>query len=214
VIVDNQIIVPDMEATQEVDLVELRFRGTKERAEGMLEKLEKDVREQTIDVGECRKAVKLTREALDAANEGLGNYKPEPDNPRVVIGYIPPRKLTSLRHAQYVVNRQQLEAETATREQLDGLDDIAREYLRWGIKGHSGLGCDFEQEKEKAGPREYDVATWEMVDIYEGIEMLQDLFHEVMAYNSLAEKKRKQSSSKPGIEPTTSTADCAASSPP
>ena len=198
----NQILTPDFNATVELDLVELDLKRTIQNADFVLSG--EDIS------AELRTDAEVSRKA---AQEALDKHNSNGTSPKVKIGYIPPRKLTTLRHKHYVLTRQDLKIEDATCEQLEELSDIQREYLRWGIKGHSGLDAEYKAEKDVCGPKEYNTASWDTVELYEGMGLLSALYTEVLVYNMLSEEKKRVSLSKPGTNPTTLTVASASKSP-
>jgi hypothetical protein len=171
----DQIVVPDTSATKDVDLLELKWSMAARRARADI----KANGESDLALGVIADSEKILAK-LEGSTES---------RPSVTIGYIPVRKLSSLRNARFALSRDDPDM---SREYLDSLEDIIRETVRWGVKGHQGLGFDFESTKEKVGPLEYNVATWEMVDVYERIEMLMDLYTETNDYNTLSEKKSEE----------------------
>ena len=197
----EQIIIPDTSATREVDLVRLQLESTMRRAELEAADPESEIQD-------------LAREAAEDARQALSDLESsEEPRPTVTIGYLPSRKLSSLRNASMIARRGKFSADTATHEQLDAITDIMREYVRWGVRGHRDLGFDFESVKECIGPFEHDVASWMVVDVYERIGMLPDLFSVIQEYNELSQKKSKPSSCKPGTSHTTTTAEPASKNP-
>lgn len=194
------MIVPDLNKTEEKNLIELRLRNTLATAELTIKRLRK--KEQSEDI---EKSIEIARRAADAAVEALEEWKPDPEDPIVDVGYIPSRKLTSIRNGMYLANRN-FNLDDCTREQLDAFDDLDREIVRWGVKGHRGLDVDYKSRQERAGAINVQVATWETVDMYERLGMLPALRDAVMQYNRLDDSKKKRSPSSPGTIPDSSIA--------
>ncbi len=195
--------------TEELDLLELHLMSTKINAEYAIKKLtEKD----TPLTDEEKADVALAHDALEAAGVALGRHVKDGTTPTALIGFIPTRKLSNLRHRYGILQRDKFDVEKATLEQREEFDEIARLYLRWGIKGHSNLGVTYETESEQCGPRTVHVASWEMVDVYEGLNLLYLMYQKVREYNTLAEIKKKESTLSVGTTPQNSTAKSADSS--
>lgn len=190
--------------TEELDLLELSLKSTAINAEYAIKNPTKNQKEEDLA---------LAHEALEAAKVALGNHTKDGTTPTAQVGYIPTRKLSTLRHRQGILNRDDFKVEDATLEQREEFDEIARLYLRWGIKDHENLGTPFEYETEMCGPREVKVASWEMIDVYEGLGLLYLMYQRVRSYNTLADVKKKESMLKSGITPKTSTVESASSSP-
>jgi len=198
-------ITPDLGATEEINLVEAVLSNTKARARATLESLK------ASDDKEAQEAVKIAQDALEAAEKALEEFKPSDDQPKVTVGYIHPRKMSSIDNQRYIALRGKWTPETATLEQLDALTDIAREIVRYGIKGHKNFGFDFMKEKASLGSAEVLVVPDELLDFYEsttvlGARILHVLADEVQRFNVLAEKKSKASSLPAGTDQANSTA--------
>jgi len=190
--------------TEELDLLELRLKTTALNAEYAIKQMNEN-----LEVVPDPEDMKLAHEALEAAKVAMGNHVKDEGTPMALVGFIPTRKLTYLRHRYGILHREEFDLATATLEEREEFDEIARLYLRWGIKGHSNLGVDFEHEEEMCGPRKVRVASWEMVDVYEGLGLLYLMYSRVREYNTLAEVKKKESLLNAGIIPASSTATSA-----
>jgi len=210
-------ITPDLGATEEVNIVEAVLEATKESATRKLEYLTanppKDgkTEEETEEIREAFEGiVKESQDALGAAEKALADFKPAGDQPIVTIGYIHPRKYDSIGNQRLVVFRG-WSPDEATVEQLDGLTDIAREFVRWGVKGHRNFGFSFMQEKASIGSSEVLVVPEELLDYYQattvfGMKIIQVLASKVREYNELPEKKSTPSSLQSGTDRENSTA--------
>ncbi len=96
-------------------------------------------------------------------------------------------------------------------ERLTDLD-IAREFVRWGVKGDT-LDHGMEWETETYRGKEYKVCPASVIDVYEYNEWLQPLYVAIMKFNSLDAEKKRQSSRNAGTMPRLSTVKPADSSP-
>jgi hypothetical protein len=213
-------ITPDLGATEEVNIVEAVLEATKESAARKLEYLtanppkEGKTEEETKEINQAwDEVIKEAQEALTAAEQALAEFEPADDQPTVTIGYIHPRKYDSIGNQKLVAFRGWTPNE-ATVEQLDSLTDIARELVRFGVKGHKGFGFPFMQVKAFVGSTELLATAEEVIDFYQattvfGMKILQVLAGRVREYNELAEKKRTPSSLPAGIDPVNSTAESA-----
>ena len=186
---------------EELDLLELHLMTTKINAEYVLD-----------SKGESKETYEGAHAALEAAEVALGRHVKDETTPVALLGFIPTRKLTYLRHRLSILQRGEFNPKTATLAEREEFDEIARLYLRWGIKGHSNLGPDYESEIERCGPRDVQVAAWEMVDIYEGINLLYLMYQQVREYNALSQIKKKESLLSVGIIQPSSTVKSADSS--
>jgi hypothetical protein len=200
-------ITPDLGATEEINVVQAVLESTKKHAAATLKTLNADPPPDE----ETKAAVKIARGALNAAEMELEKFKPSDDQPIVTVGYIHPRKSDSIQNQRYIALRGKWKPETATQEQLDALTDIAREIVRWGVKGHKGFAFPFMQEKASIGSTDVLVVPDELLNAYQattvlGTKILQVLADEVQKFNALAEKKRQPSSSQSGTDQVNLTA--------
>jgi hypothetical protein len=201
-------ITPDLGATEEVNVVEAILESTKRSAAAILEALAANPPE---DKEEADGAVKIAQAGLDAAEKALEEFKPADDQPTVTVGYIHPRKMSSIDNQRYIALRGQWKPQTATLEQLDSLTEIAREIVRFGVKGHKNFGFDFMQEKANLGSAEVLVVPDVLLDFYQatkvlGLGILHVLADKVQEFNALSEKKSTPSLSHVGTDPVNSTA--------
>jgi len=201
------MLIPDLAATKEINLVRLYFERTVDNARYGLEQAgsEEEKKEAT--------------ETLTAAQKALDEFQPSDDDPTITIGSIPPPKLTELRNCGFVSLRDEKDAEAdkVSAEFLNRTAEISRQYIRWGVRGHANLsGVKFETEKDRIGSKEYEVASVETVYIYEGMSnglYFNWIANEVIKFNTLDESKKKQSSQPAGTSPQTSTANSADKNP-
>lgn len=88
------------------------------------------------------------------------------DGKKFKIGIIPFGKRTEIQSAAH------FNKDLKDRDQVLGLMQQSYEYVRWGVKGHTGLSFDdgaevpFLTEKEKLGSIEYDVVSRETMEVY------------------------------------------------
>ncbi len=192
------MISQDMSATKEVDLIVLQLMRTIANAEYVL-----SLNAETDEEKEARKEAEKMK---GVAEKELERYEPDEDAPVVLVGVIPPRIMTQLRNEIYVQNRDDREMKELGAQELNERADNSRKWLRWGIKGHRHLGIEYEAEEVAAGPLVYKAATWEMVDVYEGLGLLEQLCNEVMTFNTLDAEKKRRSLLRPGTRQKPSTA--------
>jgi|GEM_PF-3439388 len=198
-----KILIPDRKATEEINLNRLYLERSIRNAEFFLEEAKKDE-----EKAEAEKALQETREALE-------KFEPAKDDPVVVVGCLPTSKLSELKNQGMIDVRDEAKDEdrinpdTVSAGFLNKADEIRRQYLRWGIKGHRNLGVKYESEVVKCGPLEYTVPTWEMVEVYEGMQdglFFGWLAEEVREFNTLGTKKKSRSSPTSGDRTPTSSA--------
>jgi hypothetical protein len=200
-----QVLSTDLKTTRDIYLVELLLNRTVQNADLQLAQSngqKKLTKEERIEIEDIKK------EALDA----LGKFEANNKEPMVTIGYIPPRKMTSLKHRLYIATRDDIQPRQATQEHLDEGAEIHREHLRWSIRGMNNLKVEYTSEEDTCGPQTFQVATWETVGILEGLGLMPALFEEIMKYNSLDAEKKSLSSSKSGMNPSKQTATSAETS--
>lgn len=199
-----QILIPDLSHTEWLNLIEVKLRGEIRTAEFILKGIEEG--QSDFPKEDC-----LT--ILNNAKKSLEEYRPGDDSPTIAIGYIPPRKLSSL-NARFWQSVSKLDKEKNDIALAEKNTELVREFVRWGVKDHKGLKVPYAKDSEQVGPMTYPVTAWEMVDIYEAAGLLNQIFHEVVMFNRLGESKKKQSSSLSGTTQTNSTASSASSSHP
>jgi len=201
------MLIPDLKATKEINLTRLYFERSVDNAQFALENARTDE--------EKKEAKKI----LKTAQKVLKDHIPNGSDPTITIGYIPPPKLTELRNSGFVNLRDEgeFDAKTISAGFLNRTAEVSREYLRWGVRGHTNLAdVKFETETERIGSKEFEVASIETVYIYEAMSnglYFNWIANEVIAYNTLDESKKKQSSQPPGTQPKSSTVKSANSNP-
>ncbi len=116
----------------------------------------------------------------------------EIDGAKFKIGILPFGKKVEIQAAAHFIR------EKTNPEQVREIFKVNYEYVRWGVKGHSGVqfqdGSEvpFKSVKEKLGDVEYDVVAPETMEIYSmSITLLSKLCNEVTAMNYLGEQETK-----------------------
>lgn len=184
-----QIIVPDLSATEDVDVAQLQMQYGLDIANRLLERASEE--------SDKEYALGLKKEA----EEFLGSYCPPENAPTLTIGFVPPAKRSQLANRSYILDREaernnahdgeEGESEIKT---LNDRDAQLREWIRFGVKGHRNMGSvDFESVEVDVRGRKYTVASWDMVDLYECMGLLYSLSDRVIRYNTLDSKKKKKS---------------------
>jgi len=197
----NQVIIPDINAKHDIDLVRLQIEDGVAVARAVL------------SIAKTPAEEKERKKDLYDAEEMLAQYKPSDDMPVIVIGYIPAPKLAYLRNASAEMSREERETEgkgkgkkpkPLTAKQLDALVDLNREFLQWGVKGHRNFeGYPWRTKTASAGGREYEIASDDCVEIYEQMGLLNTVSAAVAKFNFLdAKKKIKQPPTSTGKQET------------
>lgn len=201
------MLIPDLKATKDINLTVLYFERSVESAEYALRE------------AKTEEEKKEAREVVEAAKKVLEEFKSNGEDPIVTIGYLPPQKMTELRNEGFINARDagEINPSTISADFLHRTASMSRQYLRWGVRGHKNLSdVPFETEKEVLGPREFDVASWDTVGIYELMSnglYFNWLANEVIKFNNLDDSKKKQSSQQSGTSPQNSTVRFAKASP-
>ena len=192
----NQVIIPDLNATEEVDLVVCQLDFGVRVAEGLL-KIATDEAERTKCAAD-----------LVEAREALAKYVPPDDSPAVSIGYIPMAKQSRLQNATAIqYHDRKLVGDKPTLEQMNQDTDTTREWVQWGVKGHSGIvGYDYETQDAQAGGKTYQVASDLCIELYGRMKLMHALEVQVIEFNTLSAKKKTRSQSTSGAAKATSTA--------
>ena len=184
--IDLSILTPDVSATVRVDLRRVKLESDKiilREVQGVDSLRDKGLRD------------------IDEAIAGLDGA-----GPTVTIGYLPAAKKTSLSHRLYALQRSQ-QGEWSS-DALDEGTEISREWLRWGLRGHS-LAVPFATEEVEYRGAKVAVAAASMVDLYERNGLLFALRRCVEEYNDLSAEKKTQSLLNAGIVRETSVATSA-----
>lgn len=175
----RKLIVPDFNRTQNIDPESARMDFEIALFESRLTETEgAEADELTEVVGE----LKALREEYEASDGRKFN---------VTIGYIPPSRLTEIRHM--ALDYSDLER---TSEKAGLSADMDRETVRWGLKGWDLENADgpveFTSDNVKVGRRDVAVASDLAVATIEAMDWLRGLAKAIHEFNSLskAEKKR------------------------
>lgn len=187
----SQILVPDFDATEEIDpeLVRLEWELELTPCERIGTGMLSDTRQR-------------------AAQQCLDDYKADPVSTRLIIGYLPPEKLTMIKHRTWEAQQMTTDqVRDAVSEQVQGavavpgklnidqvraFDEINRTICLWGVRGWrdmqgpDGKPFPFEGCKElfgHAGPRDLRV-----VDHF---GWLGPMARRILRYNTLDESKKK-----------------------
>jgi hypothetical protein len=194
-----QVLIPDLDHTEELDVFEEQLQGTVAIWETVVREAAQDGDDEELEGANT---------AHDEAIEALAEYRKDPGGPTVTLGFLPPSKKTELQ------TRMGIHRENGTPEidkRLASLD-VVREYVRWGVKGDS-LEHGIQWETEEYRGRKYKVCPDAVLDLYEFNGWLNVLFGAVLAFNSLDAEKKRASSRNAGTTPGPSTAKPAGSSP-
>ncbi|MFA5115690.1 MAG: hypothetical protein WC486_00200 [Candidatus Omnitrophota bacterium] len=116
------------------------------------------------------------------------------------VGVIPFRRFNEIQNRVAVINKENL-VSAGPEKQAELLNvlinDTLIEYVRWGIKGHSGLSfkngkeVPFVTAKEKVGGKEYDVVAEETLQVYNSIGIMAQLAEVVVKSNKLSDAEKK-----------------------
>jgi hypothetical protein len=173
----KQIITLDMAATAEFNVLErlLEFQEATMRAALPL------APEHEKPAIEARLAEILADKALPL-NDGMAH---------VVVGYLPPAKRAELAHRTAVLFRGRQPDEYPA-EAFDAYDDIEREWIRWGVRGHRGMPFPFAQVPVQWRGKTHAVVADEVLDQYQFNDLLHPLKVLVEQYNRMDEEKKTQ----------------------
>lgn len=197
----------DASATVDVNLLQLYLEKSIESAEYIL------------NTTKDNKEKEGAEETIKEAKKELKKFVPSDEDPVVTIGYLPPPKMTEIRNQRFVNSRDARghELSKLPADFLNRSAVIARELLRWGVRGHKNIsGVSYEGDTERINGIDYPVATWETVYLYERLSdglYFHWIANTIDAFNTLDESKKKQSLPPAGTRPRSSTAKSANSSP-
>lgn len=185
-----QILIPDINATEQVDLIELFIEyGAKVAREILETSRDEDVRG-------------VYRQQLEDAEMMLAKYTPEPDAVKITVGYVPSRKVTELRNREIVRTQGRSPDDPLTMELLEGSAEESREWVRWGVKDHTGFPYPFTKQSERCGGKNHDIVSDDCLELYERVGVYLDysgnrgtfIFHAiadaVKRFNHLEPKKK------------------------
>ena len=190
----TQVIVPDLNATEDLDVARLQIEDGVAVASALLAVAKTDAERETRE------------QDLADAEALLEAYQPGDDMPVIVIGYIPAPKRAYLVNAAAEASRSAVDGKPLTTAQMNAITDASREWLQWGVKGHRNLsGYPWNTKPASAGGREYKIAADDVVELYEQMELLHSLSDAVAKFNILDAKKKMKSPSTSTEETETST---------
>jgi len=201
----DQVLIPDLSATEAYNLHELRAMHGLIVGEAMLAAAE--------DKGD-EKAKKEAQEQMAEAEEWLAEAEKTEDAPVFLIGYVPGPLKSKLRRRMADISQEIRDAKKKnedsgpTPEQQERLEDAARDWIKYGVKGHANIPSDigFETEEIRVRGRAVPVASENMVELYEQAGLLFALESVIARYNTLGTKKKSRSRSTSGDKTVTSTA--------
>lgn len=189
------VIVPDLNATETVDVAQLQVEAGLMVAEHVLAKAD------TEDAKKEAEAHKAEGEAI------LTEYLPVLGAPSIDIGYLPTKKKVELSNAEMVLFRD-TEPEKMTEDELNKLEDLHREWVRWGVKNHANMGdMPFETEEVEYRGRKVQVVADHILELYGHMDLIHSLYLKIRIYNTLGAKKKSRSSPISGVMTSTSTAE-------
>lgn len=174
-----QILLPDLKATTEIDILE-------EMLISEVDRLDQKIRDAKSQEEKDEADAEHT-EAMQA----LASYREDPD-PRalITIGYIPARKMTELDFRWVEAAKGQEDVGPFNADLGLKFMDVCREYVRAGVRGFA------YQEK-------FDIE--QAMDIFERNGWIYTLTNVIKDYNSLSVQKKTESSSKPGTSQESTT---------
>lgn len=187
-----RVLIPDLDATIEVDPIELSLREGIELAENAAAR-ESD---QAQKAAQAARAEGLTK-SLD---EYLASTEPRMS---VTIGYIKPARLSELRYrfagAQEFAQRVGTDETQGTSvgherwfEVAKKLDDVYRDLCKSGLRGWSVASPPWKTETEIVRGREVQVAHEWVVEAIEKMGWLRALAIKVLEYNTLDPETKKK----------------------
>lgn len=178
----KQILIPDSSVTEEIDIwieQEIFNLGIAQQVRNQLHD------SNTEDIHAADEEIKRIENEIEDLEESKDT------NPKITIGYMPPAKKTELIHRWHVLTRKK-DLDQATEEDLIANEEIAREFCKWGVKGHANIPKDFELQKIRWNGKEYDIASDLMVAIYEANQWHHIIKNAVIKYNTLQDSKKKR----------------------
>lgn len=172
----SQILVPDFDATIEIDpeLVRLEWE------------LEITPLETTGSGG-------VSESARQAAQKRLDEYKADPVSTRLIIGYLPAEKMTEIKFKSWEAYQIQDVGGAFKVEQARAIDEVNRLICLWGVRGWKDMqgpdGKPFPFEGCKplfgnAGPRD--------MRVIDHMGWLVPVAKCIWRYNTLDESKKKR----------------------
>lgn len=111
------------------------------------------------------------------------------DEPRISIGFLPPARVSELHHRAMELFRGK-EAGALTAVDMDASADLAREWIRWGVRGHQGMPFPFEATPAVWRGKERPLVADSTLEQYEHNGWLPTLERLVIQHNTLSEEKK------------------------
>jgi len=183
----RQILIADLNATERLTLVKIHSDYGRVIGERLLKQDDED-------------AQKLGKELIEQADEWEATDQGEVV-PAVVIGYVPGPVKSRLYHEAMEIST----AKERTPAVRDREDDLSREWIKYGVKGHENMAdMPFESVEETIRGRTILVASENMIELYEQSDLLRPLEAAIVRFNTLSEKKSAKSSSTSGEKTLTS----------
>lgn len=187
-----RVLIPDLDATTDVDPIELSLREGIDLAESAAAR-EKDPALKEVHAARAASLVK----SLD---EYLGSTEPRMS---VSIGYIKPARLSELRYrfaaAQEVAQQAGADEAQGTSvgherwfEVAKKLDDVFRDLCKSGLRGWSVASPPWKTETEIIRGREVQVAHEWVIEAIEKMGWLRALAIKVLEYNTLDPETKKK----------------------
>ena len=137
---------------------------------------------------------KYNSEALWKSQKGEEpfEYEDEEDPVLIEVGYIPAWKRTEFQVADAGIIGTGKAGEL-DEERLTRMYEVAREVVRWGVRGHNIENVPFASCPLVSRDKEYRLAAENIIDLYEHHDWLLGLKAAIMEYNSLDSEKKRQS---------------------
>lgn len=199
----NDLIIPDMAATEDVDVARLLLENQVRELEVYAEVAELDEQEQ-----------EQAQQALTEARGRLEAYAPPGTPVTVTIGYLPARKRRELVTRRNTILRGKQPSDWLTDEEQIQLDDLRLEWIRWGVRAQANMEpVEWSTETIDYRGRKHQVVAIKTLDAYETMELLRPLSREIERFNTLSAQKKTRSSPTSSESKATSTAGPAAETP-
>ena len=170
-----RIIVPDFDATQEVDPVLLKMELEFERAERAVKSTD------DADVKKKLKVILKDMKKAKASYEKTGDKKPS-----FTIGYIPAAKKTTATNMAIKAG-----AESDFVKLADQSIDADRLVVKFGLRGWD-LSIPFESEDEWVCGNKVKAASSMVLEVVEHNDLLRGLARAILKLNELTEAEKKR----------------------
>jgi hypothetical protein len=170
-----QVLTLDMAATTEIYILREHNLAVE------IGRAEFAKRQEGADVAALDAKIAELRKAVDT---------PKGDNePRISIGFLPPAKVSELHHRAMELFRGK-DSATLTAVDMDASEDLAREWIRWGVRGHQGMPFPFEATPATWRGKERSLVADSTLEQYEHNGWLPTLERMVIQHNTLSEEKK------------------------